>query len=123
MVSHYKHNSDAILPFCFEVREAEKATRRAGRALTTGKMSGRMSDMKKVNAREFQKAFSKVAGELAQGETVEITRRGKSFGFFTKAPGCVPLKMPDFAAALSSAPFIGAAGERMMAETLDEAVS
>jgi hypothetical protein len=92
--------------------------------ILTGKiMSGTMSDMKKVNAREFQKAFSKVTGQLAQGETVEITRRGKSFGFFTKAPGRAAVKMPDFAAALSGAPFIGAAGERLMAETLDEAVS
>lgn len=86
-------------------------------------MSGMMSDMKKVNAREFQKAFSRVAEELGQGETVEITRRGKSFGFFTKAPGRAPVKMPDFASALSSAPFIGTAGERILAETLDEAVS
>lgn len=88
--------------------------------LTGEMMSGRMSDMKRVNAREFQKAFSKVAETLAQGETVEITRRGKSFGFFTKAPGRAAVKMPDFAAALSSAPFVGAAGERIMAETLDE---
>lgn len=86
-------------------------------------MSGILSDMKKVNAREFQKAFSKVAEQLAQGETVEITRRGKSFGFFTKGSARVAGRMPDFAAALSSAPMIGEAGERMMAETLDEAVS
>ena len=52
--------------------------------MTIGNMSGRMSDMKKVNAREFQKAFSKVAQELGDGETVEVTRRGRSLGFFTK---------------------------------------
>jgi hypothetical protein len=91
--------------------------------LTFGEMSGKMSDMKKVNSREFQKAFSKVAEQLGDGETVEITRRGKSFGFFTKGASRAPLKMPNFAAALSSAPFIGAAGESIMAETLDEAVS
>ncbi|MGZ8939723.1 MAG: type II toxin-antitoxin system Phd/YefM family antitoxin [Limisphaerales bacterium] len=79
--------------------------------------------MKKLNAREFQKAFSKVADELRQGETVEITRYGKSLGYFTRSPGRAPVKMPDFAAALSSVPFIGSAGERIMAETLDEAIS
>jgi hypothetical protein len=75
--------------------------------LTFWAMSDRMSDMKKVNAREFQKAFSKVAEGLGEGETVEITRRGKSFGFFTKGSARVAARMPDFAAALSSAPFIG----------------
>ena len=79
--------------------------------------------MKKVNSREFQKAFSKVAEELGQGETIEITRHGKSFGFFTKGPGRAPTRMPDFASALSSAPFIGSVGEKMIAETLDESVS
>ena len=81
-------------------------------------MPGTMFDMKKVNAREFQKAFSKVTEELRQGETVEITRYGKSFGYFTRAPGRALVKMPDFAAALLSVPFIGKAGERIMDETV-----
>lgn len=79
--------------------------------------------MKKVNAREFQKAFSKVAEGLGQGETVEITRHGKSFGFFTKAPGRAAGRMPDFAGNLGSVPLIGPAGEAIMAQTLDEPVS
>ena len=86
-------------------------------------MSGMMSDMKKVNAREFQKAFSKVAQQLGQGETVEVTRRGKSLGFFTKAPERAPGKMPDFAANLSKIPLIGSAGEQIMATILDEPLS
>jgi hypothetical protein len=86
-------------------------------------MSGSVSDMKKVNAREFQKAFSKVTEELGQGETVEITRHGKPLGFFTKAPGRAPAIMPDFAGNLASIPFIGRAGEQILAMTLDEPIS
>lgn len=82
-----------------------------------------MPDMKKVNAREFQKAFSKVAQRLGQGETVEVTRRGKPFGFFTRAPERAPQTMPDFAANLANLPLIGPAGEEMLAMTLDEPVS
>jgi len=67
--------------------------------------------MKKANAREFQKAFSKVAQDLVQEETVAVTRHGKPLGFFTKAPERAPAAMPDFAANLTSVPFIGVTGE------------
>jgi hypothetical protein len=80
-------------------------------------------DMKKVNAREFQKAFSKVTQELGQGETVEVTRHGKPLGFFTKAPERAPGMMPDFSANLANVPAIGPAGEQILAMTLDEPVS
>jgi hypothetical protein len=86
-------------------------------------MSGSVPDMKTVNAREFQKAFSKLAQELGQGETVAITRHGKPLGFFTKAPEKAPGRMPDFAANLGSVPFVGSLGEQMMTEILDEPVS
>jgi hypothetical protein len=86
-------------------------------------MAGMMSDMKKVNAREFEKAFIKVVQQLGQGETVEVTRRGKSLGFFTKAPERAPGKMPDFAANLLKVPLIGSAGEQIMAAILDEPLS
>lgn len=86
-------------------------------------MSGNLSDMKTVNAREFQKGFSKVTQELSQGETVAVTRRGKPLGFFTKAPERAAAHMPDFAANLGNLPFIGPAGEKIIAETLDEPVS
>ena len=79
--------------------------------------------MKKVNAREFQKAFSKVTHQLGQGETVAVTRHGKPLGFFTKAPERPPGKMPDFSANLAKVPFIGAAGEQITAMMLDEPVS
>jgi len=91
--------------------------------LTFVEMSGSMSDMRTVNAREFQKAFSKVAQQLGQGETVAITRRGKPLGFFTKAPERTPAHMPDFATNLASVPFIGTVGERIMTEILDEPIS
>lgn len=91
--------------------------------LTFQGMSGIVPDMRKVNAREFQKAFSKVAQELGQGETVAVTLRGKPLGFFTKARERSAAVMPDFAANLASVPFIGPAGERIMAEALDEPLS
>jgi antitoxin (DNA-binding transcriptional repressor) of toxin-antitoxin stability system len=86
-------------------------------------MSGTMSDMKKVNAREFQKAFSKVADTLGQGETVAVTKHGKPLGFFTKAPAQQRTEMPDFEANLSHLPCIGPVGEKIIAESLDEPVS
>lgn len=86
-------------------------------------MSGILPDMKKVNAREFQKAFSKVAQQLGRGETVEVTRRGKPFGFFTRVPERAPKRMPNFAANLAKLPLVGPAGEEMIAMTLDEPVS
>jgi hypothetical protein len=86
-------------------------------------MSGNVPDMKIINAREFQKAFSKVAKELGQGETVAITRHGKPLGFFTKAPEKAPGSMPDFAANLGNVPFIGKVGEQIMTEILDEPIS
>lgn len=91
--------------------------------LTFIEMSGILSYMKTVNARAFQKEFSKVAQELSCGETVAVTRRGKPLGFFTKAPERSPGRMPDFAANLFNLPPIGSKGEKIMAETLDEPVS
>jgi antitoxin (DNA-binding transcriptional repressor) of toxin-antitoxin stability system len=90
--------------------------------LIFGKMSVMVPDMKKVNARAFQKAFSKVAQNLGQGETVQVTRHGKPFGFFTKAPERTPERMPDFAANLSNIPFIGPVGDQMIAKALDESL-
>jgi hypothetical protein len=86
-------------------------------------MSGTLSDMKQVNAREFQKGFSKVAEELGQGESVTVTKHGKPLGFFTKAPAAQAGAMPDFAANLANVPFVGPAGEKILAETADEPVS
>ena len=86
-------------------------------------MSGALSDMKQVNAREFQKSFSKVADELNQGETVAVTKHGKPLGFFTKAPGRTAARMPDFAANLAAVPRVGAAGQKIIADVIDEALS
>jgi antitoxin (DNA-binding transcriptional repressor) of toxin-antitoxin stability system len=82
-----------------------------------------MSDMKQVNAREFQKSFSKVAEQLAQGETVEVTKHGKALGFFTKARARTAVRMPDFAANLAHVPSVGPAGEQLLAEVIDAPLS
>jgi antitoxin (DNA-binding transcriptional repressor) of toxin-antitoxin stability system len=90
--------------------------------LTGGQLSGTLSDMKQVNAREFQKTFSKVADELNGGETVAVTKHGKPLGFFTKAPVRTPAKMPDFAGNLARLPMIGPAGGEILADVVDESV-
>jgi hypothetical protein len=86
-------------------------------------LSGTLSDMRQVNAREFQKAFCKVAEELGQGETVTVTKHGKLLGFFTKAPAQAPSAMPDFEANLAGTPFIGAIGDRIMSQVTDNPLS
>lgn len=59
----------------------------------------KMSDMKKINAREFQKRFGQISAELGEGQAVEVTKRGKLLGRFTKIPPR-RVKTPDFVAAL-----------------------
>jgi antitoxin (DNA-binding transcriptional repressor) of toxin-antitoxin stability system len=83
-----------------------------------------MSDMREVNAREFQKTFSKLTTDLAQGQTIAITKKGKPLGFFTKASAhAEPVPMPDFAANLAHMPYNSQDAERIVREILDEAVS
>jgi antitoxin (DNA-binding transcriptional repressor) of toxin-antitoxin stability system len=79
--------------------------------------------MRQVNAREFQKAFGKVADELEQGQTITITKRGKPLGFFTKAPAATAVPMPDFAANLASMPYAPEDAERIVREVMDEPIS
>ena len=94
-----------------------------GSRLTIAGMSGNLSDMKQVKSREFQKAFSKVAEELKQGETVEVTKRGEPLGYFTKAPIRAVIKMPDFETNLAAVPLIGQAGEKIISDVVDARLS
>lgn len=55
--------------------------------------------MKKINSREFQKHFSELTTGLKNGQTVEITRHGKTIGKFTRIDARKN-KMPDFLAEL-----------------------
>lgn len=83
-----------------------------------------MSDMKEVNAREFQKTFSKLTTELAQGQTIAVTKKGKPLGFFTKAPATRhPVPMPDFEANLARMPYEPKDAEKIVREVLDEPLS
>ena len=54
-----------------------------------------MLDMKQITAREFQKAFGKLAQALSEGQTVEVTHHGKPLGQFTKGVKR-KVKTPDF---------------------------
>lgn len=83
-----------------------------------------MSDMKEVNAREFQKGFSKVTAALPEGQTIAITRRGKPLGYFTKAPAHpARVPMPDFEANLASVTYDAEEAERIVREVLDDSLS
>src|SRR5690348_12130608 len=53
--------------------------------LTGCKKSDKLSDMKSVNAREFQKEFGKIAGSLKNGEAVAVKKHGKIIGQFQKS--------------------------------------
>src|SRR5512133_3813423 len=97
--------------------------RKPGTNLTKPDLPDIMSDMKNVNAREFQKAFSKVAEELQEGQTIAVTKRGKPLGFFTKAPAGQRVAMPDFAGNLQSVPYSTDAAERFIREITDEPLS
>lgn len=47
-------------------------------------MSDKLSDMKKINAREFQKSFGKITEGLKPGQSIQVTKHGKVVGSFTK---------------------------------------
>jgi antitoxin (DNA-binding transcriptional repressor) of toxin-antitoxin stability system len=85
-------------------------------------MSDIMSDMKQVNAREFQKEFSKVAEALKQGQTIAVTKRGKPLGYFTKAETRTQVPMPNFAANLENVPYSAEEGERIVSQVIDDTV-
>ena len=53
-------------------------------SLTSGELLDKLSDMKQINAREFQKSFGRITGKLRAGESLEITKHGKVVGTFTK---------------------------------------
>jgi hypothetical protein len=91
--------------------------------LTKSALPDIMSDMKQVNAREFQKDFSTITGGLKQGQTIAVTRRGKPLGFFTKARKLTGVTMPDFAANLQDMPYSAEEGERIVREVLDDTLS
>jgi antitoxin (DNA-binding transcriptional repressor) of toxin-antitoxin stability system len=68
--------------------------------------------MKKFNARQFQKQFGRIADSLKPGETIEVTRRGKAVGKFTKTPQ--KIKMPDFMALLERHSCPQAVGDQIL---------
>ena len=64
-------------------------------SLTISTKSNKLSDMKQVSAREFQKQFGQLAKVLAEGQSVEVTHHGKPVGQFTKGSPR-RIKTPDF---------------------------
>jgi len=64
-------------------------------ALTSAHWSDKVSDMKKLSARQFQHGFGKTTTNLKPGQSLTITKHGKPIGVFTKLP-TRRIKMPDF---------------------------
>jgi antitoxin (DNA-binding transcriptional repressor) of toxin-antitoxin stability system len=60
-----------------------------------------LSDMKRISAREFQKRFGRIAASMREGQTLEVTIRGKPVGRFTKHR-TRERRMPDFVSLLES---------------------
>ena len=54
--------------------------------LTSRRMLDKLSDMKQINAREFQKSFGRITEKLRAGEKVQITKHGNVVGTFMKQP-------------------------------------
>lgn len=57
--------------------------------------------MKTITSREFQKHFGQLTQKLRTGQTIQITKHGKSIGRFTKNSS-QPKPMPDFLGKLES---------------------
>ena len=69
--------------------------------LTTTIQSDILSNMKKITARQFQKEFGKIAANLREGQSLEVTMHGRALGQFTKKTR--PIPMPDFVSMLEGA--------------------
>ena len=75
--------------------------------------------MKKITAREFQKKFGSVNARMRPGETLEVTRRGKTAGQYIKG-GYPPVKMPDFAKLARKQTITPAQGSKLIKEFFGE---
>jgi antitoxin (DNA-binding transcriptional repressor) of toxin-antitoxin stability system len=75
--------------------------------------------MKKIKARDFQKAFGKVSDHLKAGESVQVTKHGKAVGVFIKSAK-PSRQMPDFMANLAGRS--KTVGNRLLCEFMDESL-
>ena len=66
--------------------------------------------MKKVTARQFQNGFGKLSDHLEPGQTIQITKRGKPHGLYTKV-ATQRIRRPDFLANLEKLGYSEKVGE------------
>lgn len=85
--------------------------------LTEKFLSDKLSDMKRVTAGQFQKEFGRILQSMKEGQAVEITRRGKPVGQFTKRGK--PIKVPDFLSLLEKSGYSIKTGNRILKEFHD----
>lgn len=81
-------------------------------------MLDKLSDMKQISAREFQKRFGQIAVSMREGQTLEVTMRGKPVGRFTKNR-TRQRPMPDFVSLLQSESCSKDLGDQILKEFHD----
>jgi hypothetical protein len=62
-----------------------------------------MKNPKQMASREFQHNFGKLAERLKGGESITVTKRGRTIGTFTKASEAIAL---NFLAGLDERPYL-----------------
>jgi cation transport ATPase len=84
-------------------------------------MSDNLSNMKKVTARDFQHGFSKHAHGLKPGQSVVVTKHGKTVGVFTRTD--VPRReKPNFLAELEKHAYSEKDGQRIIDTIVNDSV-
>lgn len=79
---------------------------------------------KKVSAREFLHQFAKLHASLRAGESVTVTRHGKTLGHFVKEPAQKKIRLPNFAKDASAPGYGPEVGDEVLRRMLrDEAIS
>lgn len=86
-------------------------------SLTKSSQSDILSNMKKITARQFQKEFGKIASSMREGQSLEITMRGKPLGQFIKKSRA--LKFPDFLSILEQESCSPELGDQILKEFND----
>jgi hypothetical protein len=108
-------NSPAVLNKNFQRKQSAKRPFEFDRV----RKNGHLVEMKRIEARNFQKQFGKISRSLKEGETVEITEGGRPVGEFRRSK---KFKCPDFAALLRKRSCSKEIGDQLLRE-FNEALS
>lgn len=82
-------------------------------------LSDKLSNMKKVTSRQFQKAFAKLNASLKPGEVVQITKHNKPIGQFSKTITERRRRLPNLLANLENLSYTPEEGAQMLQKVND----